>query len=83
MPRVPQVSGPPSTAVCGLASAERGELGVGEDHQQQRARVTLGQGALGWVERVLFHFTEHGLVQCQLVFKLKAVTQLLQSKADL
>lgn len=43
----------------------------------------LGQGALGWDERVLFHFTEHGLVQCQLVFKLKAVTQLLQSKVDL
>lgn len=83
VPRVPQVSGPPGTAVCGLARTERRELGVGEDHQQQRARVTLGQGALGWAERVLFHFTEHGLVQCQLVFKLKAVTQLLQSKADL
>lgn len=83
VPRVPQVSGSPGTALGGLACTQRRELGVGEDHQQQRARVTLGQGALGWAGRVLFHFTEHGLVQCQLVFKLKAVTQLLQSKADI
>lgn len=70
LPRVPQVSGAPGTAASGLARAERGELGMGEDHQQQRARVKPGGGwgEPGWAERVLFHFTEHGLVQCQTRF---------------
>lgn len=68
LPRVPQVPGAPGTAGSGLTRTERGELGVGEDHQQQRARVTPGRGEPGWAERVLFHFTEHGLVQCQTCF---------------
>lgn len=36
LPRVPQVPGPAGAAVAG---PQRGEPGVGEDHQQQRARV--------------------------------------------
>lgn len=39
LPRVPQVPGPAGAAV---SSPQRGEPGVGEDHQQQRARVAPG-----------------------------------------
>lgn len=81
VPRVPSVPGAAGAAAAGVTGTERGEPGVGQGHQQQRARVTLGP-ALGWDERVLFHFTEHGLVQCQLVFKSIAVTRLLQSELD-
>lgn len=80
VPRVPPLPGAPGAAGRGVTSAERGEPRVGQGHQQQRARVTPGLRASG---RVLFHFTEHGLVQCQLVFKSIAVTRLLQSKVDL
>lgn len=38
LPRVPPLPGPAGTAV---ARPQRGEPGVGEDHQQQRARVVL------------------------------------------
>lgn len=43
LPRVPQVPGPAGAAV---ACPQRGESGMGQDHQQQRARVApVGQDA--------------------------------------
>lgn len=84
VPRVPQVSGAPGTAVHRLTRAERREPGVGENHQQQRARVTLGrEGRRGGPRGSCSILQNMDLYNINSFFKLKAVTQLLQSKVDL